>query len=81
MLFVIIFIVLYVINPIKDLIDFRRIIGIDSMYGENYTGSENDQEEIEININPNSDNNTESTKMNDPNSEHEASDPNLESQE
>ncbi|HHT24631.1 MAG TPA: hypothetical protein GXZ76_03795 [Clostridiaceae bacterium] len=44
MLFVIIFIILYAMNPIKDLIDFRRIIGIKSMYGENYIDAKNNNE-------------------------------------
>ncbi|NLJ70177.1 MAG: hypothetical protein GX328_01760 [Clostridiaceae bacterium] len=58
MLFVIIFIILYAMNPIKDLIDFKRIIGIESMYGEDYGKKENHQESInsqeQTNVNDNS---------------------------
>ncbi|HHU54170.1 MAG TPA: hypothetical protein GXZ43_08915 [Clostridiaceae bacterium] len=49
MLFIIIVIILYALNPIKDLVDFRRIIGIKSMYGENY---DENIKKSEINDNP-----------------------------
>ena len=49
MLFVIIFIILYVMNPIKDLVDFKRIIGIESMSGEDYSEPKNNREQRDIN--------------------------------
>ncbi|MGB4609981.1 MAG: hypothetical protein WBH77_05075 [Saccharofermentanales bacterium] len=72
MLFVIIFIILYVMNPIKDLVDFRRIIGIESMYGENYSKI---QEPTDINNdpenNPENDKDSETDSETDSNSETE----------